>query len=90
VLKSVVTASALEILGVDYRFATSIAYSGEIRGGVLYGNIYIIGGGDPTLNSSKSANPRDKIIKIWYDSIRSLGIREVRGCVIADGSIFDL
>lgn len=46
VLKTVATATALEILGDDYRFPTSLEYDGSIKEGVLNGNLYIKGSGD--------------------------------------------
>ena len=51
VMKTVTTATALELLGNDYRFATSLTYDGHIKDGVLHGNLYIEGSGDPTLGS---------------------------------------
>ena len=48
VLKTVATATALEILGEDYRFETTLEYDGTIREGVLNGNLYIKGCGDPS------------------------------------------
>lgn len=49
--KLVTTATALEKLGPDFRFKTRIAYDGVIEAGVLKGNLYVFGGGDPTLQS---------------------------------------
>ena len=55
VMKTVTSATALELLGEDFRFETTVEYDGELRpDGVLDGNLYIRGGGDPTLNSSES------------------------------------
>src|SRR5690606_39252141 len=51
-MKLVTTASALEILGSGYRFKTRIQYTGKVdSAGVLHGNIYILGGSDPSLGS---------------------------------------
>src|SRR5687767_4280623 len=41
-------AVALEQLGPDYRFATSLVATGPVEGGVLRGDLAVIGGGDPT------------------------------------------
>ena len=51
VLKTVTTATALELLGEDYQFPTTISYDGRIEQGVLRGNLYIEGSGDRTLGS---------------------------------------
>lgn len=45
VMKTVTTATALEILGEDYRFPTTLAYDGSIEKGLLKGNLYIKGSG---------------------------------------------
>src|SRR5690554_797396 len=51
VLKLVTTASALELLGADYRFQTRVGYTGMIEQGVLKGDLVVLGGGDPALGS---------------------------------------
>ena len=45
--KLVTAVTALSELGSDYRFATRLFYTGEIRGRVLYGDLYAVGGFDP-------------------------------------------
>ena len=47
VLKTVATATALEILGEDYRYPTTLEYDGILENGTLEGNLYIKGSGDP-------------------------------------------
>ncbi|MGL5427771.1 MAG: D-alanyl-D-alanine carboxypeptidase, partial [Cetobacterium sp.] len=52
VLKIVTAATALEVLGANSVLETKVLYDGTIsKEGVLKGNIYIQGGGDPTLGS---------------------------------------
>lgn len=41
VLKTVATATALEILGEDYRYPTTLEYDGILESGTLEGNLYI-------------------------------------------------
>jgi len=89
VMKTVTTATALEILGENFRFETSIMYDGTIREGILYGNLYICGSGDPTLNSSFIEMPRDSIIALWANAVERAGIRRINGRIIADERIFD-
>jgi serine-type D-Ala-D-Ala carboxypeptidase/endopeptidase (penicillin-binding protein 4) len=90
-VKIITTAAALEILGKDFRFQTIIQYDGEISSsGVLNGNIYIKGGGDPSLGSKLFIkdyfNPL--FIDQWFDAIKNMGIKEIKGSVISDASIF--
>lgn len=51
VQKLVTTAAALETLGPGFTFKTRVAYDGILESGVLHGNLYVFGGGDPTLQS---------------------------------------
>ncbi|MDR2470280.1 MAG: D-alanyl-D-alanine carboxypeptidase/D-alanyl-D-alanine-endopeptidase [Tannerella sp.] len=89
VMKTVTTASALAILGENFRFETSVLYDGEIRDGVLHGDLYICGTGDPTLNSAELSTPKDSILALWTLAVKKAGIRQIAGSVIGDESIFD-
>jgi len=96
VLKTVTTATALEVLGEDFRFPTVLEYDGEIEEGVLSGNLYIRGSGDPSLGSSHFAADRNTynhtqntFIPQWVAAVKSAGIRRIAGAVIADESVFD-
>lgn len=90
-MKLVTTCSALQILGSGYKFTTKIMHSGSIdTNGVLNGDLYIIGGGDPTLGSkyfTKHDEERDFLFE-WADSVYAAGIRKINGRVIADASIY--
>ncbi len=88
VLKIITTATALEILGADYRYQTILQYDGEIKDNILYGNIYIKGNGDPTLGS-KYFESSTQFLNDWQDAIKKLGINKITGSVISDEIIFD-
>ena len=49
-MKILTTAAALFYLGHDYQFQTSVCYTGNILNRILYGDLYLIGGGDPLFN----------------------------------------
>ena len=85
-LKTVTAGAALKRLGADFRFETAVAYSGSVgTDGVLYGDLYIIGGGDPTLGSSAAlAMPKDSLFSKWERAVRGAGIRSIAGSIIAD------
>lgn len=89
VMKTVTTATALELLGEDYRFATSLSYDGSLDDGVLRGNLYIEGGGDPSLGSSHLLSERARFMEDWIAALRKAGIRSVEGAVVSDESLFD-
>ena len=88
VMKSLTTATALELLGADYRFPTTIEYDGIIEQGCLHGNLYIKGSGDPSLGSSFLEEEID-FIGEWIAAIRAAGIQAIEGTVIADEQLFD-
>ena len=91
-MKLVTTATAFQLLGSGYHFKTHIMYSGTLDSltGVLNGDLWLVGGGDPTLGSkyfNKDGMERN-FLTAWADSIYNMGIREIRGKVVADGSIY--
>ncbi len=91
-LKVLTTASALSILGTDYRFKTEIQYDGHIDdNGVLSGNIYIKGYGDPTLGSDQieGVPELEDIMERFRLSLQRKGIREIKGYIIADATHFE-
>ena len=82
----------LVYLGPEYRFKTSLEYDGNLNpDGTLEGNIYIKGGGDPTLASARLKNVQsmDQLLEDMYNAIRQKGINCVKGNIIADESVFD-
>lgn len=89
--QKVITAStAFELLGHDYTYKTTLGYTGEIRNGVLHGNIIIKGSGDPTLGSWRyDQTKEDNIIAVFKNAISQAGIHEINGHVYADESLWD-
>lgn len=86
VLKVVTTATALELLGGNMSFKTTLQYNGNImEGHILNGNIIIKGGGDPTLGRNDETN----IVNRWGNAIKKLGIDSINGYVIGDASIYE-
>ncbi|MBF0275962.1 MAG: D-alanyl-D-alanine carboxypeptidase/D-alanyl-D-alanine-endopeptidase, partial [Nitrospinae bacterium] len=75
------TIAAIKLLGMDYRFNTSFYYDGEIKAGTLNGNIYIKGGGDPTIYLETMYTIAKKIKKY--------GINNINGNIYGDESFFD-
>ena len=88
VLKTVATATALEILGEDYRYPTTLEYDGILENGTLEGNLYIKGSGDPSLGSSHFAPGQNKFLSTWIAALQKAGIKHITGSVISDESIF--
>ena len=87
VTKLITTASAFEMLSDTFRFKTYLGYDGSITDSVLHGDLYIIGGGDPTLESKHNPLPNNFYINA-IESIQKKGIKEVKGKIIGDATLF--
>ena len=75
-MKLVTAITALDQLGSKYDYQTHIYYTGHITGRTLVGNIYCVGGFDPSLTVDDVA--------ILADCVRKLEIDSIRGLLIAD------
>ena len=83
-------AAALEVLGKNYTYTTTSAYSGTISNGNLNGNLFVTSNGDPTLGSwryegYKPENFKQKLL----DAIKKSGIKKISGDLIIDDTYFD-
>ena len=80
-------AAALETLGPEYRYRTSILAGGETRAGVLNGPLVIVGTGDPSFGARFHDDPVAPF-RAWADSLRAHGITRIAGGVIAVDTAF--
>lgn len=86
-MKVVTTATALDLLGSWSKFTTKLSYDGFLDTNcTLHGNLYIEGGGDPTLGS-KYFDDEDFMLH-WVDAIAEQGIHHIDGKIIGDASYF--
>jgi D-alanyl-D-alanine carboxypeptidase/D-alanyl-D-alanine-endopeptidase (penicillin-binding protein 4) len=53
VVKAVTALYALDRLGAGYRFATRVLVTGPVEAGVVQGDLVLVGGGDPTLQTDQ-------------------------------------
>ena len=89
-MKLISTGAALHLLGPSFAFETGLAHDGVIEDGVLKGNLFVIGGGDPTLGSKDSiAVPLDRTFAIWEKLLRDAGVRRIEGSIVGDGRYFE-
>ncbi len=79
-LKTLTTATALEILGPDFRFTTELKSAAPIKDGVIQGDLVLIGGGDPMLAIED--------LKAWAVDLKQRGLVRVTGSIRVDGSLF--
>jgi D-alanyl-D-alanine carboxypeptidase/D-alanyl-D-alanine-endopeptidase (penicillin-binding protein 4) len=91
-LKLLTTAAALGILGDQYTFQTVLEYDGVLKDGILDGNLYIRGSGDPSLGSDryKGYLTWEALIALWAVKVKEAGIRKINGAVVADASYFGM
>ncbi|WP_425833127.1 D-alanyl-D-alanine carboxypeptidase/D-alanyl-D-alanine endopeptidase [Streptomyces fractus] len=79
--KLATSTAAMGILGPDYRFGTDVLAGGRVRGGVLDGDLYLRGTGDPTT----LAADYDKLAA----DVAAAGVKRVSGRLVADDTRFD-
>ena len=81
IMKLVTTYAALDLLGPAFTWTTPVYVDGPIVNGVLNGNLYIKGQGDPKL----------VIERVWLllRRIQGLGIHTVNGDIVLDRSAFE-
>lgn len=85
-MKTVTCASAIGILGPDYRFETKVKLQGtKNSAGAFTGNIVIDGGGDPTLGSEHFEREKSFCQSI-LEALKSQGIKSISGKVVINTS----
>jgi len=76
------TTAALDTLGPAFVWRTPVYVDGSVRDGVLHGNVYVRGSGDP----------RFVVERLWLlmRRIQGLGIQKIQGDIVLDRSAFDV
>jgi D-alanyl-D-alanine carboxypeptidase/D-alanyl-D-alanine-endopeptidase (penicillin-binding protein 4) len=82
VIKLLTTLAALDILGPSYTWETDYLADGEVRNGVLKGNMVVRGGGDPFITADNFWH------QVW--SVRQRGIDTISGDIVIDNTLFDI
>ena len=101
-IKLATATAALAEIGAGATFETRVTVAAEalaaVRGGVLEGDVYLIGGGDPVLATpgyiARVADPRPftdaaELADSVEQALRSHGIHTIDGSIVGDGSWFD-
>ncbi len=90
-IKVVTTATALTVLGKDYRFKTVVEHDGTLTDGILNGNLYIKGYGDPTLGSfeMEGVDTLSHLLDKMTKAIKAKGIKEINGQIVGDGTHYE-
>jgi serine-type D-Ala-D-Ala carboxypeptidase/endopeptidase (penicillin-binding protein 4) len=79
--KLMTSAAALEYLGPDFRFHTTVSHSGTQSGATVDGDLILKGTGDPTLTQAR--------FDAMAEKVAAQGITSFTGDLIADASAFD-
>jgi D-alanyl-D-alanine carboxypeptidase/D-alanyl-D-alanine-endopeptidase (penicillin-binding protein 4) len=77
--KLLTAAAALHHLGPSWRWETKV-WSDAQRGGVIEGDVFVQGAGDPTIVAATLLE--------WAEGLRERGVTHVKGGVVADGGAF--
>jgi serine-type D-Ala-D-Ala carboxypeptidase/endopeptidase (penicillin-binding protein 4) len=78
--KVLVGAAAFATLGPDYRFATTFESVDEPDGGMIRGDLYVVGSGDPAFT-------RDDL-RGGVSALARAGVHAVGGAVVSDATLF--
>ncbi len=79
--KLLTSASALALLGPNFRWKTEYYVTGPIVNGVLEGDMVVKGYGDPTVITER--------LQAVADELYLQGLRKIRGKILVDDSYFD-
>ncbi|WP_435628128.1 D-alanyl-D-alanine carboxypeptidase/D-alanyl-D-alanine endopeptidase [Candidatus Ferrigenium straubiae] len=81
-MKLLTTYAALDMLGPAYSWKTEAWLDGELKDGVLHGNLVLKGYGDPKFTLEQ--------FWLWLRELRARGLHEIRGDLVLDRSFFEL
>ncbi len=76
--KLITGAVALQVLGADFRFSTTVALRGTLANGTLDGDLVLIGTGDPSVSDQMRGDALS-VLRDMADSLWERGIRRVTG-----------
>ena len=82
VMKLITTYAGLSLLGPDFTWRNRVYIDGTVSNGVLQGQLILRGSGDPKLVLER--------VQDLMTHIQAAGVREVRGDIVLDRSVFDL
>ncbi len=94
--KLLTTYAALGILGPDFTFTTRVTATAPIEAGVVRGDLYLIGDGDPFLYTDDwltqypDQDGRSSTrLEALADSVAATGLTQVTGTIFGDESLYD-
>jgi serine-type D-Ala-D-Ala carboxypeptidase/endopeptidase (penicillin-binding protein 4) len=94
-LKLLTLTAVLDKIGPDARIRTVVTRTGRLVHGVLHGNLYLVGGGDPFLRTSGYVPDEDLPEPVTTSlpqlaaQVKAAGITKIDGDVIGDAHLFN-
>jgi len=87
-MKLATTAAALDAFGPDARFSTTVQTAVRPNTlGLLPGDVYLVGSGDPSLSRELAAHPDYGVFDVLAQSLYDFGVRRIDGNVVGvDGA----
>jgi D-alanyl-D-alanine carboxypeptidase/D-alanyl-D-alanine-endopeptidase (penicillin-binding protein 4) len=93
--KLLIAGAAIELLGADHRFTTSLA-APPAADGVVDGDVYLVGGGDPLLvaggfplDDDAADASATTLLDALADAVVNAGITTISGAVVGDATRYD-
>jgi serine-type D-Ala-D-Ala carboxypeptidase/endopeptidase (penicillin-binding protein 4) len=87
--KLLTTAATLHALGPGYFFETRFLARGTVEGGVLSGDLGVVGGGDPNISGRAWEGDSFAVFRGWAQELAARGIRKVTGDLYLDAGLFE-
>ena len=94
-LKLLTASVALDVLGADHKYTTTVQAAAAPVGGVVNGDVWLVGGGDPLLAThdylGMFRHPPDPVtpLESLADSIVAAGVTQITGRIVGDESRYD-
>ena len=93
--KLLIAGAAIELLGADHRYTTSVA-APPAADGAVDGDVYLVGGGDPLLvaggfplDDDAADTAATTSLDALADAVVDAGITTIRGAVVGDATRYD-
>lgn len=88
-MKLLTAVLALDRLGPEHRFRTEVLRDAEVTDGVLQGDLYLRGGGDPAFSSRFLSGGPNMPVDLLAGLVAGAGISRVTGSVVGDAGNFE-
>jgi D-alanyl-D-alanine carboxypeptidase/D-alanyl-D-alanine-endopeptidase (penicillin-binding protein 4) len=77
-------ATAVDTVGWNYRFETTLQTNGSVTDGVLRGDLVVVGSGDPSIGARGADD-----LGAWITALKALGIQQIEGRIIGDDNLLE-